>query len=73
MLPIWEVIRDIFPFHPNGKFLNIGVEEFWIIEHGLPIESNISMKSFSFSLSYAIRHSAGVVIAGLLVLSLVYH
>ena len=37
MLPIWELIKDRFPFHPNGKFLNIGVEEFWIIEHRLLI------------------------------------
>ena len=37
MLPIWELIKDKFPFHPNGKFLNLGVEKFWIIEHRLPI------------------------------------
>jgi len=37
MLPLEELIKERFTFHPNRKFLNIGVEEFWIIEHRLPI------------------------------------
>jgi hypothetical protein len=36
---------------------------------GSPFESNIYVISFSFSLSYALIHSVGVIIAGLWVLS----
>jgi len=37
MLPLWKLIKYIFPFRPNVNFLNIGVKKFRIIEHMFPI------------------------------------